>query len=98
MLLSRNPPGPKTSCIDGFSCLLARGLASSPITMACPSPEGSCSTEAYSWSGPWTARFVFASEGLVAEFVERFAKTHLLRPNACLADSCWHRTNYALKR
>jgi hypothetical protein len=84
MLFSRNPPGPNTSRIDGFSRLLAVGLASSPITIACPSPEGISSTEEYSRSGRWTAPFVFASEGLVAEFVERFAKTHLLRPDTCL--------------
>jgi hypothetical protein len=77
MHFSRNPPGPNTSRIEGPPCPPTPERVPSSSTRARPPGAASSSRETHPCSVLWIGRFPFVSEGPAAEFVKRFAKTHL---------------------
>ena len=72
MHFSRNPPGPNTSCIEGFADSVA-GVLAAPS--AAPSVTvGSSLRGTYSCSAAFDARFGLATGGSPAELDTRFAR------------------------
>src|SRR6266852_7372012 len=72
MHFSRNPPGPNTSCIEGFADSLD-GLSAAP-SAALPPAVGSSSRRTYSPRTVFAARLTFDSGGSPAALDARFAR------------------------
>src|SRR2546430_7197284 len=72
MHFSRNPPGPNTSCIEGFADSLAG--ASAVHCGRLPATVGSSSIGTYSRSAVLAARWTFAPEESPAGLDTRFAR------------------------
>src|ERR1700674_1085059 len=72
MHFSRNPPGPNTSCIEGFADSLA--AASAVASGALPAAVGSSSKGTYPRSAVFAARLTFTPTESAAELDARFAR------------------------
>src|SRR6266851_2341105 len=72
MHFSRNPPGPNTSCIEGFADSVAGVLAAPPATTS--ATVGSSSRGTYSCWAVFDARLSFATRESPAELDTRFAR------------------------
>src|SRR5467141_2194549 len=72
MHFSRNPPGPNTSCIEGFADSLA--AASAAPSGALPAAVGSSSIGTCPRSAVIAARLTFAPTESAAELDARFAR------------------------